>query len=153
MLDSGGWEMETEGRQDVSKEMLKRNTDAGERRAGRLKHKLQKPWREERHIWLCKILELLHTMKVKVPQSCPTLCYPMDCSPQSSSVHGILQARILERIAIFFFQGSSWTQELKSPALLADSLLSEPEGSTPWILFNSKQNICGKLATYITRLE
>ena len=29
-------------------------------------------------------------------QSCPTLCNPMDCSPPGSSVHGILQARILE---------------------------------------------------------
>ena len=32
-------------------------------------------------------------------QSCPTLCDPMDCSPPGSSVHGILQERILERIA------------------------------------------------------
>ena len=37
---------------------------------------------------------------VLVAQSCPTLCDPMDCSPQGSSVHGILQARILERGAI-----------------------------------------------------
>ena len=33
-------------------------------------------------------------------QSCPTLCDPMDCSPPSSSIHGIFQARALERIAI-----------------------------------------------------
>ena len=32
-------------------------------------------------------------------QSCPTLCHPMDCSPPGSSVHGILQARILEQVA------------------------------------------------------
>ena len=31
-----------------------------------------------------------------VAQSCPTLCDPVDCSPPGSSVHGILQARILE---------------------------------------------------------
>ena len=31
-----------------------------------------------------------------VMQSCPTLCYPRDCSPSGSSIHGILQARILE---------------------------------------------------------
>ena len=31
-----------------------------------------------------------------VSQSCPTLCDPLDCSPPASSVHGILQARILE---------------------------------------------------------
>ena len=37
-----------------------------------------------------------------------TLCDPMDCSPPDSSVHGISQARILERVAIFFSRGSSW---------------------------------------------
>ena len=31
-------------------------------------------------------------------QSCLTLCNPMDCSPQSSSVHGILQLRVLDRL-------------------------------------------------------
>ena len=34
--------------------------------------------------------------KVLVAQSCPTLCNPMDCSSPGSSVHGILQARILQ---------------------------------------------------------
>ena len=33
-------------------------------------------------------------------QSCPTLCDPMDCSPPGSSVHGILQIRILEWVAM-----------------------------------------------------
>ena len=33
---------------------------------------------------------------VLVARLCLTLCYPMDCSPPGSSVHGILQARILE---------------------------------------------------------
>ena len=42
-----------------------------------------------------------------VPQSCPTPCDPMDCSPPASSVHGILQARILEWVATFFARGSS----------------------------------------------
>ena len=46
--------------------------------------------------------------KVKVvTPSCLTLCDPMDCRPPSSSVHGILQARILEWVAIAFFKGSS----------------------------------------------
>ena len=35
-------------------------------------------------------------------QSCPTLCDPVDCSPPGSSVHGILQARVLEWGAIAF---------------------------------------------------
>ena len=42
-----------------------------------------------------------------VAQSCPALCDPMDCSPPGSSVHGILQARILEGVAISFSRGSS----------------------------------------------
>ena len=36
----------------------------------------------------------------KSPQSCLTLCDPVDCSPPGSSVHGTLQARILERVAM-----------------------------------------------------
>ena len=47
-------------------------------------------------------------------QSYSTLCDPMDCSPPGSSVQGILQARILEWVAISFSRGSSqprdWTQ-------------------------------------------
>ena len=39
-------------------------------------------------------------------QSCPTLCDPMDCSPLL--VHGVLQARILERVAMPSSRGSSW---------------------------------------------
>ncbi|XDA86127.1 hypothetical protein R6Z07F_015879 [Ovis aries] len=39
-------------------------------------------------------------------QSCPTLCNPTDCSPAGSSVHGILQARILEWVAISSSKGS-----------------------------------------------
>ena len=37
-----------------------------------------------------------------VTKSCPTLCDPMDCSLPGSSVYGIFQARILERVAISF---------------------------------------------------
>ena len=69
-------------------------------------------------------------VKVLVAQSCPTLCDPMDCSPSSSSVHGILQARILEWVAISFSRGSSPSRiELRSPALQADSLPSGHQGS------------------------
>ena len=46
-------------------------------------------------------------MKVLVAQLCLTLCNPTDYSPPGSSVHGILQARILEWVAIPFFRGSS----------------------------------------------
>ena len=39
-------------------------------------------------------------VKVLVTQSCPTLCDPLDCSPPGPSVHGILQASILEWVAM-----------------------------------------------------
>ena len=49
---------------------------------------------------------LLQCMRVKseseVAQSCPTLRDPMDCSLPGSSAHGILQARVLEWVAIAF---------------------------------------------------
>ena len=43
----------------------------------------------------------------EVAQSCPTLCDPMDCSLSGSSVHGILQAGILECVAMPFSRRSS----------------------------------------------
>ena len=46
-------------------------------------------------------------MCAKSFQLCPTLCDPMDCSPAGSSVHGILQARILEWIAMSHSRVSS----------------------------------------------
>ena len=46
-------------------------------------------------------------VKVLVAQSCLTLCDPMDCSLPGSSARGILQARILERVAMHSSRGSS----------------------------------------------
>ena len=40
-------------------------------------------------------------------QSCPTLCDPTDGSPPGSALPGVLQARLLKRVAIFFSRGSS----------------------------------------------
>ena len=45
---------------------------------------------------MIKVMMLTITMKVLVCQSSLTLCNPLDCSPPGSSVHGILQTRILE---------------------------------------------------------
>ena len=62
-----------------------------------------------------------------VAQSCPTLCDSMGCSPPGSSVCGILQARILEWAAIPPPGGlPDPAIKPRSPALQADSLLSEP---------------------------
>ena len=59
--------------------------------------------------WMTKLVN----RKLLVAHLCPTLCNPMDCSLPGSSVRGILQARILEWVAIFFFKESSqpidWT--------------------------------------------
>ena len=68
-------------------------------------------------------------MKKLVAQSCPTLCNPMDCSPPGSSDHGILQARILEWVAIPL-PGNLPNPGIEpgSYALQADSLVSEPPG-------------------------
>ena len=49
--------------------------------------------------------------KVLVIQLCRTLCEPMDCSSLGSSVHGILQARVLEWVVIPFSRGSSWSRD------------------------------------------
>ena len=46
-------------------------------------------------------------MRAKSLQSDPTLCDLMDCSPPDSSIHGILQARILEWVAVPSSRGSS----------------------------------------------
>ena len=49
---------------------------------------------------------------VLVIQSCLTLCNSMDCSQPASSVHGILQARILDWVTISISRGSSWPRGL-----------------------------------------
>ena len=53
----------------------------------------------------------------EVSQSCPTLCNPVDCSPPGSSIHGILQARVLG--CHFFLQGNlpDPGMEPRSPSL------------------------------------
>ena len=67
-------------------------------------------------------------------QSCPTLHDPMDSSPPGSSVHGILQERILEWIAISFSRGSSWTRDR--------SRVSFVFCFGRWILYHSVQFSC-----------
>ena len=53
-------------------------------------------------LYFCKIFIYVTFAVCVVAQSCLTLCDPMDCSLPDSSVHGILLARILEWVAIFF---------------------------------------------------
>ena len=66
-----------------------------------------------------------------VAQSCLALCNPMGWSLLGSSVHGILQARILEWVAIPFSRVSPQpSNQPRSPTLQTDSLLSEPPGKS-----------------------
>ena len=64
-------------------------------------------WADSRNDFFKELL-LVWKVKVSVAQSYPTLHDPMDCSPRGSSVHGILQVRILEWVAIPFSRGCSW---------------------------------------------
>ena len=63
----------------------------------------------------------IQNMKVKVlvAQSCLTLCDPMDYSLPGSSVHGILRARILEKVAILFSRESSQRRDQTQVSCIA----------------------------------
>ena len=63
--------------------------------------------------------------------SCPTLCDPIDGSPPGSSVPGILQARILEWVAISFSNAWKWKVKRESEAAQSCRLLA-----TPWTTAN-----------------
>ena len=74
----------------------------------------------------------------EVAQSCPTLCDPVDCNLLGFSIHGILQARILEWIAISFSRDLPDPGiEPRSPALEADTLTSEPPPGPICLLLSS----------------
>ena len=59
-----------------------------------------------------------------VAQSCPTLCDPMDCSPPGSSIHGILQARILEQVTMPSSRASSQPKDRTQVSHIADGFFS-----------------------------
>ena len=63
-------------------------------------------------------------------QSCLTLCDPVDSSPPGSSVPGILQARVLEKVAISFYNACVHAQLLQSCLTLCDPVDSSPPGSS-----------------------
>ena len=69
---------------------------------------------------------------VQMLQSCSTLCDPMDHSPLGSSVHGVLQARLLKWIALPSSRGSSWRRDrtgISCISCIADRFFTpEPAG-------------------------
>ena len=101
---------------------------------------------------LIPLLPLFVCVCVLVAQSYPTFCHHMDCSLPHSSVHGILQARILEWVAVPFSKGPSSPRDRTQVfCMQADSLPSEPTGK-PFtvsvvlaftrILHNWNQDVC-----------
>ena len=68
-----------------------------------------------------------------VAQSCPTLWEPMDCSPPGSSVHGILQARILEWVVMPSSWGSSWPRDQTQVSCIAGGFFTVWTTSSQWL--------------------
>ena len=66
-----------------------------------------------------QILRLYPAAVLCCAESCPTLCDPMDCNPPGSSVHGILQSRILEWVVISFCRGSSQPKDQTQVSCIA----------------------------------
>ena len=75
--------------------------------------------------WLAGLGTCMHAKSL---QSCPTLCYPMDCSFPGFSVHEILQARILEWVDMPSSRGSSWPRDWTS--------ISHASCIDRWILYH-----------------
>ena len=78
----------------------------------------------------CYIYHHVTVAAAKLLQSYPTLCNPIDGSPSGSSVPGILQARILEWVAISFSNACSPAKSLQSCPTLCDPTDSSPPGSS-----------------------
>ena len=80
-----------------------------------------------------------------VAQSCLTLCNPMDCSPPGSSVHGILQARVLEWVAVSFSRGSSQPSDQTRVSCSAVGVFTTEPLGRPSPLFKLHPTKCGTL--------
>ena len=90
---------------------------------------------------------LCFTFHVLVDQSCLTLCDPMDCSPPSFSVRGILQARILEWVAIPISRASSWLRDQTWVSFIASRFF------TDWINSHTLLSFCWPSSPVLFRLS
>ena len=68
--------------------------------------------------WRSNVQHAAAAAAAKSLQSCPTLCDPIDGNPKGSAIPGILQARILEWVAISFFNAWKWKVKVKSLSCL-----------------------------------
>ena len=73
---------------------------------------------------------------VLVTQLCLTVCDPMDCRQSGSSVHRILQARILDQVAIFFSRGYSRSRDWTWVSRIAGRLFTDWASVILFILFS-----------------
>ena len=99
---------------------------------------------KQKKIFKVKKKNVLHSewyiaAAVKSPQSCPTLCNPIDSSPPGSPVPGILQATILEWVAIPFSRGSSWPRGWTWVSCTADRLSLSHQGTPWWCIVTSNK--------------
>ena len=83
-------------------------------------------------------------------QSCLTLGHPGDCSPPGSSVHGVLQARILEWVAMPSSRGSFPPESLMSPDWQTGSLSPVPPGK-PCLIYTYHEYIYAQTCTILLR--
>ena len=94
---------------------------------------------------MCACMRACVNVHAKLLLSGPNLCNPVDCSPPGSSVHEILQARILECVALPCSRGSSrpraWTHISHGPALLANSSTAELPGKLAYVIYLLKTNL------------
>ena len=93
-----------------------------------------------------RVLKTWAQMKCVSHSVVSTLCDPMDCSPPGSPVRGILQARILEWVAISFSRGSSWPRDWIQVSCIAGrhfNLWATREAELRWNMCkNEKERIC-----------
>ena len=109
-------------------------------------HKVGHDWMTSLSLFFFKLNIVYTWVLSEVAQLCLTLCNPMHCSLPASSLHGILQVRILEWVAISFSRGSSWPRDLTRVSCIAGrcfNLWATREAQ--YMGFNTRQNINLKL--------
>ena len=90
-------------------------------------HLPHQQWPQNKSVYIILTYSICYRcmrVRVLVAQLCPTLCDPVDYSSPDSSVHGILQARILEWVAIPFSRGSSQLRDGTWVSLIAGRLFT-----------------------------
>ena len=117
-----------------------------------------KPFCHVSHSWtLCfpylRVYFLCQRMCAQSLQSCPTLCDPRDCSPTVSSVHGILQARILEWDVLPFSRGSSQPRDRTCVSCIAGRFFTAWANNLKKLSWKGTQNSPGQSLLSILQVK